>query len=168
MGGGRRVWFSIQYTCTTRVLPQKLEFIGVIKRICVFQSRALTLIDKLKWQTAGSPTLRLQPLAAACCTEPFMRWNSVLWAVLLGSQSLTGSLSAATNPVAVARAIISIPLLARLLAALLRHLLHPVKKKKKKAQSVQEALGFSTNPSSSLCFNALLHFQGRWCHHHQL
>lgn len=54
-------------------LPQKLEFIGVIKRICVFQSRALTLIDKLKWQTAGSPTLRLQPLAAACCTEPFMR-----------------------------------------------------------------------------------------------
>lgn len=44
-------------------------------------------------------------------------------------------LCAAANPAPVARAIISIPLLAWLLTALLRHLLHPVKKKRKKKRS---------------------------------
>lgn len=143
--------------------PKSWVYLSDCSLLRVLYCKSSSLIDKQKWQVAGSPTLRLQPPAAACCTEPFMRWNSVLWMLLLASQSLTASLSAATNRGPVARAIISIPLLARLLAALLRHLLHPVKKMK--AQSTQQALGFSTKLPYSQCFNALLLFQGHWCHH---
>lgn len=33
-----------------------------------------------------------------------------------------------------------------------------------KAQSTQEALGFSTGLPYSPCFNALLHIREHWCH----
>lgn len=63
-----------------------------------------------------------------------LSWDEILCfeRLSLPANSWSLSLSTATNPIPVARAIISIPLLAWLLAALLRHLLHPLKNESSK------------------------------------